>query len=475
MLSSHLKQSIVVFLVLTIIIFGMGYESVRLLLNPQFESCDLQSRYFGILVGFYYGIIAAVGFSIVSRIFNLWQSETAFDQQGLETQNATERESLDFSIIRGTGKLLIYIILFSFGACVLGIWQGSMIDLDYFNSFAEEAQPIPVKRPGSILLLFIPLYGLGLVSFVTIWQPQWKLKSLRTMGVAIGACVIAVVAAGVVVHKTDELARPNLKPQPRDLPEGIYLYANDVCFDLPINLYSSRLGGFPHTGLCFITQDPARANRVRKLNNLSKLKFTKLDRGYFVCDVNLDIFDRDELTNHGASAKLSNISFPFDIDHLKNYLSGRSSNDRLKPAVQLLNIPVINPLAEWDKVIAFEEKFNEMFPDGILYSPIPYTGKYAPLYNCNTLTAGIIAVLLDQGTMGDRLTDIPYSFGGQTSEEGRLGLEEMVKPDFPDRLAKQREFMKSAPPREQAFLHRLLHRDGWLFQKIKSCGNIRQK
>ncbi len=455
MLSNRLKQTLAVFLVLTLISVGLGYEAMQLLQNPQYAACDLEARWFGILVGLYYGIVSAAGFAVVSRVFNLWHSETTLDRQGYETMESPIADPPEFSLIRGTGKLLVYVLLFSFGAALWGIWQGANIDYDYFQAFGPAAQRSETDAPDLVLPLLLVLYGLALT------------------GLSAGAVVIVAVGVSIVVHKTDLLARPNLKLEPKELQEGIYLYANDVCFNLPINLYSSRLGGFTHTGLCFITKDPDRANRVRKLNNLHELKFTKLIRGYSFCDLNVDLTDRDGLSNHGASAALSNDSFPFDVAGLKNYLAGRSANDRLTPSVQLLQLSIINPLAEWDKAIAFEEKFNQMFPDGILYSPIPYEGRFAPLYNCNTLTAGIAAVLLEQDARCDRLTDIPYTFGGQTSEQGRQALKEVTSPDFPEKLAKQREFMKTAPRNQQAIWHRLLHRDGWIYEKIGTMDDKR--
>ncbi|MDO4551074.1 MAG: hypothetical protein Q4C96_07465 [Planctomycetia bacterium] len=264
---------------------------------------------------------------------------------------------------------------------------------------------------------------------------------------------------------TNILSQPNFCLKPVSVEEGIYIYTNDTAYDaFPLNIYTSRMKGFNHSGLCFLTKNPEQVNSFLEKHDLPRVHFQYLERGYYMNDLNLDIRDHDGLTNFGSRTFLSEDPFPFDVNGFRYYLSGRWPNDRLYPAVTLCRVNVKDPLTAWEKVIRFRNEFNSRYPHGFIYSPIPYQDKYTHLYNCNSLIAGILTEILEMGNRYDFMTDTPWGFGGQNAQAGHFMMNDLWKHDRTAEISQQREWMEKAPFSQQSFYYRLLHRDGWLFR-----------
>lgn len=266
-------------------------------------------------------------------------------------------------------------------------------------------------------------------------------------------------AALCVLAATVYLALPNLLIERRELPEGIYVYANDVVYNKQgLNVVSSRLGIMVHTGICFVTRDKDGFNRQRREAGLPDLDFEELESGYFISDVNLEIRDHDDFANYASRTKLDDRSYEFDKDHMNYYLEGRSVNDRLKPSIRFLPLYVPNSREAWNRIDEFRRKINAQYRDGFIYSPIAYDGNFVRLYNCNSVTVGIADEFLNRGREAARLTNLPLNVGGQGIEDGRRLMEDYRKEDFQSRLDQEREFWKTQPASKQLWLHRILLR-----------------
>lgn len=255
------------------------------------------------------------------------------------------------------------------------------------------------------------------------------------------------------------MATPCFILQKREPQEGIYIYANDVACTIPgANIISVRLRFLTHTGLCLITKTPDRINQIRLAAGKNKLNFTKLNDEYWIRDLNLDIQNYDGFTNYGSSTSLDDRSFPFDIDNWKHYLEGRSMNDRLHPAIQVLKLPVENVLEAWERVETFKNEINTKYPEGFIYSPVPYQGNYVRFFNCNSLTVGIADGILDCGKEAEKMTNRTIQIGGQGREDGRKLLADYQSPEFAENIKKERDFMKKQPYEKQKWIHRILNR-----------------
>lgn len=270
-----------------------------------------------------------------------------------------------------------------------------------------------------------------------------------------------VVLAGALVSGTLTffMAAPNFILRKREPPEGIYLYANDVACLAPVaNILSVRLNLLTHTGLCLLTKDPQKINRLRRESGKPTLQFEKLDDGYWIRDLNLNLENYDGFVNYGSATNLDHRSFPFDLDGWKRYLAGRSTNDRLRPAIRIRPLVVQNPIQAWDRVEDFREKINARYPLGFIYSPIPYQGHFVRFFNCNSLVVGVADCILDCGKDAEKMTGSPFQLGGQTIEDGNRLMDDYDSPDFAENLAREREFMETQPLSKQKWIHILLNR-----------------
>jgi len=305
-------------------------------------------------------------------------------------------------------------------------------------------------------LLYLLVFGNTLHCFVALGWGVLAWFLVRRWGQWPFSWVRHSAALGVLIL-TLGLTFPNLLAEPRELPEGIYVYANDVVYNYPIlNIVSSRAGIAVHTGICYVTKEPFRINRLRQEAGLSRLKFELLDRGYWINDLNLDVRDRDGFTNYASRTRLDDQSFPFDLEHMNHYLAGRSVNDRLKPAIRLEPLFTPESLEAWNRIVLFRDQMNALYRDGFIYSPIPYDGHFVRLYNCNTVTVGIADEFLNRGKEAERLTDMPLNFGRQGVTDGRRLMKDYRTDDFQGRIDRERAFWKSESPEKQRVLHRVL-------------------
>lgn len=267
-----------------------------------------------------------------------------------------------------------------------------------------------------------------------------------------------LIALGILIV-TAHFALPDLEIERRELPEGIYIYANDVvCNYAVLNIVSSRFGIMVHTGICYVTRDKDGFNRQRRAAGLPDLDFQDLDSGYFFNDLNLDIRDGDGCTNYASRTKLDDNPYDFDKDHMNFYLEGRSANDLPKPSIRFMPLNVPNPREAWNRIDEFRRKINAQYRGGFIYSPIPYDGHFVRLYNCNTVTAGIADEFLGLGKEAEILTDLPLNLGRQNVQDGRRLMKDYRKDDFQSRMDQELEFWKTQPFYKQYWLHLILLR-----------------
>lgn len=320
-------------------------------------------------------------------------------------------------------------------ALLAGYLSGTICDLLYLVDFGSAYH-----------CLLAALWG---VLAAVLVKNAWKKRFSRGY-VFTALCVLAA---------TVYFALPDLQIERRDLQEGIYVYGNDAACEIPVlNIFSNRLGLAVHTGICFVTRDPNGFNRQRVAAGFEELNFEELDSGYYINDLNLDVRDLDGLTNYASRTKLDDNSFPFDLEHMNYYLAGRSVNDNLKPAIRLVPIITPKPREDWNRIVEFRDQINAQYPDGFIYSPVPYDGHFVRLYNCNTVTVGIADEFFDRGKEAARLTNLPQNFGRQGVNDGRLLMRDYRTPDFQSRIDQERAFWKSEPSNKQFWLHRILLR-----------------
>ncbi|MCR5165216.1 MAG: hypothetical protein K6C40_14470 [Thermoguttaceae bacterium] len=266
------------------------------------------------------------------------------------------------------------------------------------------------------------------------------------------------IALGILIV-TAHFALPDLEIERRELPEGIYVYANDVVYNIPVlNIISSRFGIMVHTGICYVTRDTNSYDRQRLAAGLPKLDFEPIGYGYSISDLNLEVRDRDCFANYASRTELDDQSFPFDLEHMEYYLAGRSVNDLPKPSIRFVPLNVPNPREAWNRIMKFRKQINAQYRDGFIYSPIAYDGQFVRLYNCNTVTVGIADEFLDRGKEAEILTNLPLNVGSQRIEDGRRLMKDYRKDDFQSRIDQEREFWKTQPFFKQRWLHLFLLR-----------------
>lgn len=450
-------------------IFSCFYE-----ISAKFPEYDLAARTFGAGLGVVYGLLTAVGcygtLLVMNHSISVIQKRAG---KKLPENSPPEKNRWEwFQKIAGyVLKFLFFLLIMAWLGSYVGYSTGERVDWEYSKvslavQYAPEwAESVEVHfSPWIPPFLFVLPLALAAIIFATYFFQKDRSQ--------IPALVLGLVICGfffttlffMAARDTRRLTLPNLVWRPVELEEGIYVYANDNVYNVSmLNIYSSRLKGFEHTGLCLLTRRPGEVNSPRLERGEKSLRFEYLDRGYFISDLNLDVADRDGLANHGSRTSLSDVSYPFDIQGFRNLLAGRSVNDRLRPAVCLARVETADPVSAWDEVIRFRDEFNAKYPEGFIYSPIPYRGKHAACYNCNTVTAAILGGILGMDGRYDFMTRIPLCFGGQTAADGKKMLEEMMGRDRKPEMARQREFMENSPFARQAFWHRMLHKDGWLY------------
>lgn len=375
----------------------LGIWLMSLILVSDF---DLQARWFGIFVGLTCGIVVYG----ISRLF---------------FSNAKRPKIVIFSVLEG----------YAVGALVDGLYA------------IFRAETLAVFQWG-------PIFALGF----------WLSKTPKMKREEIGLETSLLVTLMLTIFMT----LPTLRPTERTLTEGIYIYANDVVYNYPIlNVFSSRIALATHSGLCYLTQNPAKIQNLRQKQGLPPLRMRKIGHGWWIQDLNLDVRDTDGFTNYGSRTSLDDRPFPFDLEHLGFYLNGHSVNDRLQPAIRLQKLPTPSPVEKWLEIVTFRDNVNTQHPDGFIYSPIPFQGKYVRYYNCNTMTVGIADRFLNRGVEAEELSALPFSMGKQRVADGREWLREYDSKNFEARLKKERQFLRTASAWELPLLHHLLNRREW--------------
>lgn len=318
-------------------------------------------------------------------------------------------------------------------AFLAGYLSGTICDLLYLVVFGSACHCLLAALWGALAAVLV--------------KSSWG-KRFSRVHVFTALCVLIVTAY---------MTLPNLLLERRDLPEGIYVYANDVVYKWPVlNIVSSRLGVMVHTGICFVTRDPFSFNRQRREAGLPTLDFRPLVSGYWINDLNLDVQEQTYLANYASKTQLDNRPYDFDLEHMDHYLWGRSVNDRVKPSIRFVPLVTSKPREDWNRIVQFRDQINAQYPDGFIYSPIPYDGLFVRLYNCNTITVGIADEFLDRGEEAARLTNLPLNVGRQGVHDGRLLMRDYRTNDFQSRIDRERESWKSEPTKKRHWLHRIL-------------------
>ena len=124
----------------------------------------------------------------------------------------------------------------------------------------------------------------------------------------------------------------------------------------------------------------------------------------------------------------------------------------------------------WSRIVEFGTQFDKQFPNGMVYSPVPYTDKNVKTINCNTFSGAILDILIKEKLMNadgkqsarefEKLINPRISFGGQTLADGQKLNEFLAQNDAPEQVARHWEFVKTAPLSEQNFWANVLRPDG---------------
>ena len=440
--------------------------------GTEFQDYDLGARIFGAGLGAVYGFLTGVSCWLVTLLANR-SIGSRRPPGGGELPNDDPSSRLCRPKVGSylrcrllyAAYFLMFVLLATAVSAYVGHETGKCVDLDYYlaATSAENAASVPTHLPLRFFLILLPvLASLSIARMFRVSEDQTHASAYAIRTIIRVSFVVLCLAA--VSYNTERLTRPNLTLRPTEPEEGIYVYSNDTVYNVsPLNIYSSRLQGFEHTGLCLITRRPGEINAQRSARGEEWLRFQALDDGYYIHALNLKVADRDGVTNHGGRTSLSDAPYPFDIDAFNHFLAGRSANDRLKPAMKLYRVELADPRTAWDAVARFRDEFNKKYPEGFIYSPVPYRAKYVTLYNCNTVTAAILGEILGQGNRYDFVTAMRGCPGGQTAEDGKKWLEDMMAHDRNPDIARQREWMATEPFSKQAFFHRLMHREGWVY------------
>ena len=271
--------------------------------------------------------------------------------------------------------------------------------------------------------------------------------------------------------ETGKLCKPSIPYKDQELESGVYLYTNDTAYNVAgVNIYSSRCGGFSHSGFCLITKDPRGENAQRQKLGLKPLRFTKLQRGYYVNMLSMAVPDQDGFTNYQSRCYPQENAYDFDVDALKNYLNGHSSNDLPAPALKMIKLSTDDFRKTWNRIVELGKQYDALFPNGMVYSPVPYTNKNVKTINCNTFSGSVLNTLIKEKLVNlngkqtikefEKFINPPFSFGGQTMADGQKLNEFFAQDDAPEQVKRHWEFVKTAPLNEQNFWANALRPDG---------------
>ena len=440
---------------------------------------DLLARYFGVGLGVIFGllsaIIALIGFGIINFCFSRKKNE---ENAAEKTSAAPDEETKTApSKLRWlTGCLfgyvlfpLLWITLTISVAALSGFFQGLSFDNFYYSYHLKKN---PNFQTGLLLEAIL------VTSFILILITLLLRKSERASYSKRHLCVrfytglvLVLLPIFITCIGTAVLCHPAIPYKDKDLECGVYLYTNNTTYNVAgINIYSSRCGGFSHSGFCLITKDPRGENALRQKLGLKPLRFTKLQRGYYVNMLSMAVPDQDGFTNYQSRCYPQENAYDFDIDALKNYLNGHSPNDLPAPALRMKKLSTDDYRKTWNRVVEFGKQFDKQFPNGMVYSPVPYTDKNVKTINCNTFSGAILDTLIKEKLINsngkqtvkefEKYINPRFSFGGQTMADGQELNEFFAQDDAVEQVKRHWEFVKTAPLSEQNFWANALRPDG---------------
>ena len=440
---------------------------------------DLLARYFGFglgaILGLLSAIIALIGFGIVNYCFSRSKNKEDVTEKASGAPNedvkaaVSKFDRLKECLLGYVLFPLLWIALIILVAALSGFFQGLSFDDYYYTCHLK-------KNPD--FQIWLLLEAILVISFILILITLLLRKSERALhskrhrdirfrtGIVLILFPIFITCIGTAV-----LCRPSIPYKDKELECGVYLYTNNTTYNVAgINIYSSRCGGFSHSGFCLITKDPRGDNAQRQKLGLEPLRFTKLQRGYYVNMISMAVPDVDGFTNYQSRCYPRENAYDFDVNALKNYLAGHSSNDLPAPALQLKQIPVTDVNKAWNRIVEFKQTFNDRFPDGMVYSPVPYTDNNVKTINCNTFSGAVLDTLIKEKLINssgkqtvkefEKFINPRFSFGGQKMTDGQKLNEFFAQDDASEQVKRHWEFVKTTPLSEQNFWANALHPDG---------------
>ena len=450
--------------------------------NPLLSSYepDLLARYFGAglgaILGLLSAIIALMGFGIINYCFSRCKNE---ENDTEKTSNVPDEETIKTApskLDRLKGCLLgyvlfplIWITLTILIAAVYGFFQGLSFD-DFYYSYHLKKNP---NFQTGLLLEAILVTSIILILITLLLRKSERASYSKRhscvrfyTGIVLVLLPIFIICIGTAV-----LCRPDVPYKDAELECGVYLYTNDTAYNVTgVNIYSSRCGGFSHSGFCLITKDPRGENAQRQKLGLKPLRFTKLQRGYYVNMLSMAVPDQDGFTNYQSRCYPQENAYDFDTDALKNYLNGHSPNDLPAPALRMKKLSTDDYRKTWNRVVEFGKQFDKQFPNGMVYSPVPYTDKNVKTINCNTFSGSILDTLIKEKLINsngkqtvielEKFINPRFSFGGQTMADGQKLNEFFAQDDASEQVKRHWEFVKTAPLNEQNYWANVLRPDG---------------
>ncbi len=441
---------------------------------------DLLARFFGVglgaILGLLSAIIALIGFGIINYCFSRSKNEenAAEKTSAAPDENATKTSPSKFCWLKGCllGYVLfplLWITLTALIAAVYGFFQGLSFDAHYYDCHINKNPGSHIGLPLGALLAFI-FFILLITLLLRKSERASYSKRHRNIRFRTGINLVILSIAATYIG-TAVFCQPSIPYKDKELESGVYLYTNDTAYNVTgVNIYSSRCGGFAHSGFFLITKDPKAENAQRRKDGLKDLRFIKLQRGYYVNMISMAVPDVDGFTNYQSRCYPQENAYDFDTEALKNYLAGHSPNDLPAPAVRLIQVPVTDVHKAWNRIDEFKRTFNKRFPDGMIYSPVPYTDEHIKTINCNTYSAAVIDALdkenlIDKSNQKnicqfEKLINRFGNFGRQKLSDGQRLNEFLAQDDAPDQVKRQWEFVKTTPLNEQNFWANVLRPDG---------------
>ena len=460
-------------------------------ITTSFDPKDLLARFFGVGLGICAGSLCSILFLIILGIINCLFSHN--DNANQQTSNNKDEEVLEESPapsvekIKKTSHSLLYnvfihilfalfwVFLSALSAVVVGFFVGYCWDVSYASSSSIKHQLLIYELP-VIIVYLIAFHIWYLRKSASAPLSEYHSNVRFFTGIFFILLPLFLTAIG-----TGKLCKPSIPYKDQELESGVYLYTNDTAYNVTgVNIYSSRCGGFSHSGFCLITKDPRGENAQWKKFDLkalslkalrhNDLRFTKLQRGYYVNMLSMAVPDQDGFTNYQSRCYPQENAYDFDTDALKNYLNGHSPNDLPAPALRMKKLSTDDYRKTWNRVVEFGKQFDKQFPNGMVYSPVPYTDKNVKTINCNTFSGSVLNTLIKEKLINsngkqtvkefEKLINPRFSFGGQTMADGQKLNEFFAQDDAAEQVERHWEFVKTAPLSEQNFWANALRPDG---------------